>query len=204
MQVIVDDLISVATTNAIAAQALATSLRSTGQWREVVAGIDSVVVQFDATKMNSDEAADAIAATIASNASLLTAASKLHEIPVSFGGIEGPDLAVVCEWLRLTERKFVERICAATLPVEMLGFTPGFAYVGDFGAAADVTRLAQPRTRVPSGSIGVAAGRIGIYALAGPAGWPIIGRTSCTLFDASNESPFVLQPGDRVRFVVSP
>ena len=84
--------------------------------------------------------------------------------------------------------------------VDMLGFTPGFAYIGGLDAALDVPRLPQPRMHVAAGSIGIADGRTGVYALPGPGGWPIIGRTSLTLFDALSDQPFLLQAGYRVRF----
>jgi KipI family sensor histidine kinase inhibitor len=82
----------------------------------------------------------------------------------------------------------------------MLGFIPGFAYIGGLDARLEIDRLPQPRQFVPAGSVGIAGGRTGLYALPGPGGWPLIGRTSCTLFDAQSDQPFVLDAGMRVLF----
>jgi KipI family sensor histidine kinase inhibitor len=82
----------------------------------------------------------------------------------------------------------------------MLGFTPGFAYIGGLDKALNVPRRKQPRLHVAAGSIGIADGRTGVYALAGPGGWQIIGRTARSLFDPSSEQPFQLLPNTRVRF----
>ena len=84
--------------------------------------------------------------------------------------------------------------------VEMIGFTPGFSYISGLPGAFEIPRLGTPRPRVPAGSIGISAAFTGIYALAGPGGWPLIGRTQETLFDPNASEPFRLQPGQRVRF----
>jgi inhibitor of KinA len=83
----------------------------------------------------------------------------------------------------------------------MLGFTPGFAFIGGFEAARAVPRRPQPRVRLEPGSIGIVGGRTGIYTLPGPGGWQIVGRTPLRLFDADAEQPFRFRPGMRVRFV---
>jgi inhibitor of KinA len=85
--------------------------------------------------------------------------------------------------------------------VDMLGFTPGFAFIGGFDQARDVPRRSQPRVRLESGSIGIAGGRTGIYTLPSPGGWQIVGRTPMALFDAGAEQAFRLRAGMRVRFV---
>ena len=84
--------------------------------------------------------------------------------------------------------------------VDMVGFTPGFAFIGGLDERLHVPRRKEPRQRVEAGSVGIADGRTGLYAMASPGGWTLIGRTPCKLFDPRVEPPFVLGAGMRVRF----
>ena len=122
------------------------------------------------------------------------------ELPVCYGGEFGPDLAAVCATLGVDPERFVALHTGGEHRVELIGFTPGFAYVGGFDTAAEVSRLAEPRLRVEAGSIGIAGGRSGVYALAGPGGWPLVGRTPVKLFDPQADDPFRLRHGLRIRF----
>ena len=85
--------------------------------------------------------------------------------------------------------------------MDLVGFTPGFAYIGGLDKQLNVSRRQEPRVCVPAGSVGIAGGMTGLYALQGPGGWPLIGRTSFILFDAAADNPFVLVPGSKVVFV---
>lgn len=123
------------------------------------------------------------------------------EIPVSYGRGDGPDLAAVADTLQLDCEEVVRRHCAVTYRVFMLGFLPGFPYLGPVDPSIQVPRLAVPRTRVAAGSVGLAGSQTGIYPVESPGGWQIIGRTSEVLFDVARTPPARLMPGDRVRFV---
>ena len=196
-----DDLLSVGVADPQVAQRRAKLLRETGDWLEVVAGIDSVVVQFDAARIDTASAIDALEIGLAENVDAETEETTLIEIPVVYGGDNGPDLERLCGELGLSSDEFIALHTSDEYRVDMLGFTPGFAYVGGLDARLDVPRLPEPRTHVAAGSIGIAGGRTGIYSLPGPGGWPLIGRTTLALFDAAAEDPFLLAPGVRVRFV---
>ncbi len=196
-----DDLISIAVAEPRAAQSLARRLLESGQWFEVVAGIDSVVVRFDVASMNHGSAEQRLQHTLDAPFREPEFARPVVEIPVSYGGEYGPDLAAICEQLNLSAAELVVLHTAEEYEVDMLGFIPGFAYIGGLPEQLDVARLPQPRVHVAAGSVGIAGGRTGLYALPGPGGWPLIGRTQFTLFEPSDENPFVLQPGMRVRFV---
>lgn len=127
--------------------------------------------------------------------------SRLHKLPVCYGGDHGEDLDAVAQRLELTPAQVIERHSAVEYRVAMLGFAPGFAYLLGLDAALEVPRREQPRTRVPAGSIGLAGLQTGIYPAQLPGGWQLIGRTPEVLFDAGNEQrPCLLMPGDRVRF----
>lgn len=198
-----DDLISIAADGPARAQQIAESLRETGDWLECVAGIDTVVAQFDAASVDINVAVDRLQQDIAAAPHEEEPAAPLIEVPIIYGGASGPDFETLCAAFGLSRDEFIELHTADEYRVDMLGFTPGFAYIGGLDERLDVPRLAEPRQRVPAGSVGIAAGRTGIYALDGPGGWPLIGRTTLTLFDAEASEPFLLQAGMRVRFRAS-
>jgi len=123
------------------------------------------------------------------------------KIPVHYGGEGGPDLAFVAEHNHLTPREVIDIHCGRLYPVYMMGFTPGFPYLGGLDERISAPRLASPRTLVKAGSVGIAGQQTGIYPIDSPGGWRIIGRTDFVLFDPEAEQPFALSPGDLVRFV---
>lgn len=123
------------------------------------------------------------------------------EIPVIYGGECGPDLPWVARQTGLSESQVVELHASVEYVVWLLGFQPGFPYLGGLSEALAVPRRAEPRLEVPAGSVGIGGGHTGIYPLATPGGWQLIGRTSLRLFDPKRESPALLSPGDSVRFV---
>jgi len=130
-------------------------------------------------------------------------AGHLIEIPVRYGGSDGPDLDDVATHCGLTPADVIAQHAAVTYQVAMLGFAPGFTYLLGLPPALATPRLATPRLRVPPGSVGIAGSQTGIYALSTPGGWRIIGRTLLRLFDPGRDRPFLVEAGDRVRFVVS-
>lgn len=199
MQSVGDDLISVSVADPAAAQALAAGLRDTGLWIEAVAGIDSVVVRFDIATSTRGDAETRLATLVEGNIQRPQKSSKRVEIPIMYGGEYGPDLPFVCEKLGMTQQEFIALHCGE-YTVDMLGFIPGFAYIGGLDARLEIDRLPEPRQFVPAGSVGIAGGRTGLYALPGPGGWPLIGCTACALFDAHSEDPFVLDAGTTVIF----
>jgi allophanate hydrolase len=183
------------------AQAFAEQLRATGDWMEVVPGIDSIVVQFDATVRTIEAASRQIAAEVAKGYSAKALTDVLLEIPVVYGGEFGPDFDAVCEQTGLSAEELIALHTGQEYVVDLVGFTPGFVYVGGLDDTLRIPRRKQPRQRVEAGSVGIADGRTGLYALAGPGGWPLIGRTTFTLFDPQAKDPFPLRAGMRIRFI---
>lgn len=122
------------------------------------------------------------------------------EIPVCYGGEFGPDLANVAALHGLAEEEVVRRHTAPTYHVYMIGFTPGFPYLGGLDARLATPRKKTPRPKVPAGSVGIAEQQTGIYPIESPGGWQIIGRTPLKLFDVRREPPFLVEPGMKVRF----
>lgn len=123
------------------------------------------------------------------------------EIPVRYGGDDGPDLQIVADWAGCTPGEVIARHANRTYRVYMLGFVPGFAYMGRVDRSIAAPRRRVPRERVPTGAVGIAGEQTGVYPMSTPGGWQLIGRTTAVVFDAGRERPSLLAPGDLVRFV---
>lgn len=122
------------------------------------------------------------------------------EIPVSYGGSAGEDLAALAAAHGFTEAELVARHCAPLYRVDMLGFLPGFAYLRGLDPALHTPRRSAPRDRVPAGSLAIGGGYTAVYPVSSPGGWHLIGQTPVVLFDPTADPPTLLRPGDRVRF----
>jgi len=120
---------------------------------------------------------------------------------VLYGGEAGPDLNFVAEHNGLTPEEVIRRHTAPAYLVYMLGFTPGFPYLGGMDESIAAPRLKTPRVRIPAGSVGIAGTQTGVYPIDSPGGWQLIGRTPLRLFDMEGENKFLLKAGQRVRFV---
>ncbi len=121
-------------------------------------------------------------------------------VPLCYGGDFGPDLEEVARLHGMTAEDVVEMHSTATYHVHLIGFAPGFAYLGGMPEALTTPRKPTPRNAVPAGSVGIAGKQTGIYSLETPGGWQIIGRTPLRLFDLNREKPIRLKTGDRVVF----
>ena len=122
------------------------------------------------------------------------------EIPVCYGGEFGPDLETVAGQAKLEAQEVVELHSSASYVVHAVGFTPGFPYLGGLPARLRMPRRATPRTIVPAGSVGIGGEQTGVYPIATPGGWQLIGRTPLALFRAMENPPALLRVGDHVRF----
>ena len=133
------------------------------------------------------------------------AASRVVELPTSYGGEHGSDLGYVAEHNGLTEEEVIALHSVTDYLVYMMGFTPGFTYLGGMSEKIATPRLQTPRTAIPAGSVGIAERQTGVYPIESPGGWQLIGRTPVRLFDPSKQPPVIAEPGDYIRFVpVSP
>jgi KipI family sensor histidine kinase inhibitor len=123
------------------------------------------------------------------------------EIPVRYGGEYGVDLESVARHCQLQIEDVVRIHSQKTYTVFMMGFTPGFPYMGKLGDAIVTPRLETPRTRVPAGTVAIAVSQTGIYPIDSPGGWQLIGWTPLRLFSPESEFPFLFSPGDEVKFI---
>lgn len=192
-----DDVYEIAADTPHQAQQIARAIRSAKVAEEVVAGLSSVCVKF---APNLQKRCTELINLVDSLRVEAISAPPLISLEIHYGGEDGPDFAKVCDALDLSPERFIALHTAQVHTVEMIGFTPGFSYISGLPQDVEVPRLSDPRPRVQAGSVGISAAFTGIYALAGPGGWPLIGRTSQALFDPASESPFLLQPGQRLKF----
>jgi len=169
--------------------------------RDVVPAIRSVAVFFD--PLHTD--VEALRALLAAQALEPDMAfeGRRHEIPVSYGGEWGVDLEDVAASSGLSVEDVIARHTGRDYRVYMLGFQPGFAYLGTLPPELVARRRAQPRVAVAGGTVGVAGRLTGVYPREAPGGWALIGRTGLSMFDPSSRTPARLLPGDRVRFVAT-
>jgi inhibitor of KinA len=128
------------------------------------------------------------------------AQARTVEIPVCYGGEFGPDLESVAERNDLSPDEVVAIHSGSTYPVYMIGFAPGFPYLGGMSERIGAPRLDTPREKIPAGSVGIAGRQTGVYPIETPGGWRLIGRTPLRLFNATRDPPSLLQAGDLVRF----
>ena len=172
---------------------------------DVVPAFRTVGVYFDPFQVDRDRVTGLVqeAYTCLTDVSFAIEGT-LHRIPVCYGGSFGPDLAEVATAARLTEDAVVSAHSRSIQHVFMLGFMPGFAYMGPLDPAIAIGRRETPRTSVPAGSVAVANGQTGIYPAAGPGGWQLIGRTWIKPFDQDRAEPLLFKAGDRVQFYPVP
>jgi antagonist of KipI len=186
--------------NAIA-RGVATTLiqRQLAGVRDVVPTFRSVAVHFDPLAADVGAIRDALGGAV--EQPLEDVAAEAIEVPVMYGGADGPDLEAVAAFAGVSEAEVIARHSRADYRVFMVGFLPGFAYLASVDSAIAMPRRPSPRLNVPAGSVGIAGTQTGVYPFASPGGWQIIGRTATTMFDPSRTPPSLLAPGDRVRFV---
>jgi KipI family sensor histidine kinase inhibitor len=126
---------------------------------------------------------------------------RIVEIPVRYGGEFGPDLEIVAGHNSLTTDEAVAIHASVDYHIYMIGFAPGFCYLGGLDRRLHTPRRKTPRTNLPAGSVGIAESQTGMYPQDSPGGWQIIGRTPLRLFAPWREEPFLYQAGDRIRFL---
>ena len=144
---------------------------------------------------------DAVLECLAEPLDAAASAGRSIDIPVCYGGEFGPDLDDVAAACGLSVEQVIERHMQSAHRVYMLGFAPGFPFIGGLDPALKMPRRASPRTGIPPGSVGIARDQSCVYPLETPGGWNLIGRTPVRLFDPAANPPCLLAPGDRVRFV---
>jgi KipI family sensor histidine kinase inhibitor len=168
--------------------------------REFAPGSRSLLVVFDPLALSPSELKARITDVAGRPGSAGLPQAKLLTVPVFYGGEYGPDLEGVAGQLGISTDEVIRLHTETIYRVYMIGFTPGYPYMGELPAALAVPRRNTPRTRVPKGSVGIAQRQTGIYSVESPGGWQIIGWTPIELFDPTRQLPSLLEMGDQVKF----
>jgi inhibitor of KinA len=207
-----DDLARIDAATNVRVHAAAARLRDAHEaLTDVVPAYASVAVHYDPARVrcrHEEPPHEALARWVAVRLERLGDAgveqSRFVEIPVRYGGEHGPDLASLAEARDLSIEEVVTLHTAPEYIVHFIGFMPGFAYLRGLDPRLATPRREVPRTSVPAGSVGIGGAQTGVYPIASPGGWQLIGRTDVQLFDPSREPAALLTAGDRVRFRAVP
>lgn len=169
---------------------------------ETVPAFATLLVHYDPLLLSYSQARRWVHSKLEQIWEVHSAMPRRVEVPVKYGGEYGPDLDSVAQYHNLQTKDVIRIHSRRIYTIYMMGFTPGFPYMGKLDDAIITPRLEVPRTHVPPGTVAIAGSQTGIYPIASPGGWRLIGHTSLQLFDANAESPFLFSPGDEVKFII--
>jgi KipI family sensor histidine kinase inhibitor len=167
---------------------------------EMIPSYCSALVTYDPFLLSFAETAAWVREFVGSNPVRAEASAPVKEVPVLYGGEYGPDLSFVASHNRIREEEVIRLHTGQEFLVYVVGFSPGFTAMGIVPPQIQAPRLANPRTKVPAGSVGIGGLQTGIYAVESPGGWQLIGRTPLRLFDLEKNPPSFFQAGDYARF----
>jgi inhibitor of KinA len=172
-------------------------------WATPIPSYASLLVGYDARQVEYENAAEALHALLAASPEPAeqTQAQTVIDVPVRYGGEDGPDLDAVAEQTGLTPAQVVELHSSVVYRAYMLGFAPGFAYLGKLPARLRLPRRDTPRQRVPAGSVAIADRQTAVYPFSTPGGWHLVGWTDAVVWDVHRSPPALIAAGDAVRFV---
>jgi inhibitor of KinA len=169
---------------------------------ETVPAYGTLLVHYDPLSLSFVQIRNYLGEKITQIHENLSRKPKQIEVPVSYGGEHGIDLETVARHCQLQIEDAIRIHSERTYTVFMMGFTPGFPYLGKLDDTLLMPRLETPRTRVPAGTVAIAGSQTGIYPIDSPGGWQLIGWTPLLLFNPESETPFLFSPGDEVKFIV--
>jgi inhibitor of KinA len=168
--------------------------------KDLIPSYRSLLIQYDPLLLSTDELKTFLREQLPGLGQVIFKKGRIITIPVHYGGSSGPDLPEVAEYHGMTPADVIALHAAVTYRVYMIGFSPGFPFLGGLDPRLHTPRKETPRKKVLAGSVGIANQQTGIYSLDSPGGWRLIGRTPVKLFDLSREEPLILGAGDRVLF----
>ena len=167
---------------------------------ETVPTYRSLMIHYDPFVIPYGALREKLEALLAQTDQVGIPAGLVLEIPVLYGGEAGPDLAFVAAHAGLSEEEVIRIHSSAEYLIYMLGFTPGFTYLGGMDERIAAPRLTEPRVRIPAGSVGIAGTQTGIYPVDSPGGWQLIGRTPVRMYDPARDKPILPEAGQYIRF----
>lgn len=167
---------------------------------ELVPTYRSLMVHYDPAVLSYQELRDRLEKLLGDMAEIEIPPSPVLEIPVLYGGEMGPDLPFVAENAGLSEEEVIRIHSSTEYLIYMLGFTPGFTYLGGMSEKIAAPRLKQPRVKIPAGSVGIAGTQTGVYPIDSPGGWQLIGRTPVKMYDPDRATPILPEAGQYIKF----
>ena len=167
---------------------------------ETVPTYRSLMVHYDPSVIRFGELKEKLEKLLGEMSEIEIPPSPVLEIPVLYGGEMGPDLPFVAEHAGLSEEEVVRIHSSTEYLIYMLGFTPGFAYLGGMSERIAAPRLTEPRVLIPAGSVGIAGTQTGVYPIDSPGGWQLIGRTPVKMYDPDRETPILPEAGQYIKF----
>lgn len=168
---------------------------------EIIPTYRSILIIYDPLLIEYNNLIEYLKETYSSLGDSSEGATRIVELPTVYGGEYGPDIEFVAKHNNLTVEQVIKLHSSTDYLLYMLGFTPGFGYLGGMKKEIETPRLQVPRTKIPAGSTGIAGNQTGIYPIDSPGGWQLIGRTPVKLYDPLATTPILLNAGDYVRFV---
>lgn len=161
----------------------------------------SVSVLYDCTEISAKKLKNTLAKILKNIKVASSRKARLFEIPVCYDDCFALDMDIVCEHSHLTRQEVIERHSGRDYLIYMLGFLPGFAYLGGMDESLATPRLDSPRSEIFEGAVGIGGEQTGIYPVASPGGWQLIGKTPLKVYDKERENPILYSAGDYIRFV---
>ncbi len=168
---------------------------------DVIPAFCSLLINYDPRVVRYDQMKKRIEGLVSVDVRTGNQAKKIYEIPVLYGGEYGPDLPHIAEHAGLSQEEVIQIHSSADYLIYMLGFLPGFCYLGGLDERIHTPRLANPRLKIPAGSVGIGGSQTGIYPLDSPGGWQLMGMTPVKTYDPNREVPILVQAGEYIRFV---
>ena len=167
---------------------------------EAIPTYRSILIQYDPSHTDPEALKKALAGLEGKLGEISIPEAAVVEIPVCYGGAYGPDLDYVAQVNGLSVEQVIEIHSSRAYQIYMIGFTPGFPFLGGMDERIATPRLESPRTAVPAGSVGIANNQTGMYPVTSPGGWRLIGRTPLKLFNPDQENPFLYKAGDLIQY----
>lgn len=168
---------------------------------DVIPAFCSLLINYDPRVISYEKMKKRIQALVRVDIKGGKASKRLFEIPVVYGGDYGPDLAFIAQNAGLSQEEVIKIHSSSDYLIYMLGFLPGFCYLGGLDERIHTPRLSTPRIKIPAGSVGIGGSQTGIYPLDSPGGWQLMGMTPVKTYDPDREVPILVEAGDYIRFV---
>ena len=168
---------------------------------DIIPAFCSLLINYDPRVISYEEITERMQHLLKMDAKMDEGKKKIYEIPVCYGGEYGPDIANIAEHAGLTEEEVIKIHSSRDYLIYMLGFLPGFCYLGGLDERIHTPRPANPRIKISAGSVGIGGSQTGIYPLDSPGGWQLMGMTPVKTYDPDREVPILLEAGDYIRFI---